>query len=142
MSCYTADIVVVVAILVCSYYMQRECFRDTLCAQSHSEDTSEGEGSAVEEVVHAARVCSFDGLSVNILVLELAYSGLRPIENSDPDVLGDRILDNLFDVCYRTMDDHVQCANLPFCGGHANTYIATVVKTLCRGAGCLELDII
>ena len=96
------DLCIVVAIAFCSYQLVKTCCRDVVWVPDYVRGNDDGTDATLtknEDVVHETRVCAYDGTTATEVVVELTYSGLRPINNSaDVDVIGDNILYNLFEV--------------------------------------------
>ena len=95
------DIIVIAAIVSSCYYTWDKHTRDYVWAVEYTAEDDDAEGAAREIVTHPSRNCNASGEKALIVILELTYSGSRPIETTDADVLGEEIMKNLFSVCCR-----------------------------------------
>ena len=59
------------------------------------EISSEGDENALG---HPSRDCNPDGTKLNVIILELTYAGLPSLDIEEIEVLGDRLLDILYEV--------------------------------------------
>ena len=96
------DISVVAAIFVCAYYVWDDKRSTTyLLVEEFVSDCDEGEFEsdaelALENTAHPARNCDACGSKGSVIVLEVTYSGLRPLTTEKANILGDELLEGLF----------------------------------------------
>ena len=113
-----SDFVIVAVVLYFSYTLVKDRSRHVTRVTDYQGDYYElTEEVFIVEVVHDARTCIYDGTTESILVVEITYSGMRPIEDDDVEAIGDSILGNLFDV-RKSTSDHVSTKSLVNAGAN------------------------
>lgn len=93
MKCGAVDFCIIVAIIGCFYYLWNKHSRDYIWAAEYA--AGDENVPEINNVVHSSRNCKASGEKSLVVVLELMYSGLLPL---DVDATGDLLMKNLFSV--------------------------------------------